>query len=172
VEPYKGIEPVLDWWGGDVRATLVVAGKPLRANYADEIRKLAANKKNVRLELAWQSDDSLKRWLAAANCVVFHYRVILTSGAACLARSLGIPILIPRRLDTIDLAEPHPIVFRFDSLEIDFRDALEAALNAENDYAGAAAWREMTAWHRIAKETARVYRSVGWLSLQNRACRL
>ncbi len=63
--------------------------------------------------------------------MLFHYRAIFTSGAACLARSLGIPILIPRRLDTVDLAEPHPLVFRFDALETDFRPALEAALAAQ-----------------------------------------
>jgi beta-1,4-mannosyltransferase len=114
----------------------------------------------IRLDLAWQSDEALKRWLAAADCVLFHYRAIFTSGAACLARSLGIPILIPRRLDTVDLAEPHPLVFRFDTMEEDFRTALEAALAVRPDYAAAAAWREETAWSQVAEQTAQVYRDV------------
>jgi glycosyltransferase involved in cell wall biosynthesis len=159
VEPYKGIEPVLDWWrAADPGALLVIAGKPFSTAYEAAIRERAS--KNVRLDLAWQTDDALKRWLAAADCAVFHYSAIFTSGAACLARSLGIPLLLPRRLDTVDLAEPHPLVFRFDALDTDFRPALEAALCARPDYAAAEAWRDATAWSRIAEQTARVYRSV------------
>jgi len=161
VEPYKGLEPVLEWWRTAVPgARLAVAGKPFTQEYASSIRAHAGISGKIRLDLSWQSDDALKRWLAAADCVLFHYRAIFTSGAACLARSLGIPILIPRRLDTVDLAEPHPLVFRFDSLDTDFRAALEAALSARPDYAAAAEWREATAWSRVAEETARVYGTV------------
>ncbi|HEX4085458.1 MAG TPA: glycosyltransferase [Chthoniobacteraceae bacterium] len=158
VEPYKGIEPVIDWWrAAKPDATLAIAGKPFSAPYAKAIRERAGDARNIRLDLAWQTDAALRQWLADADCVMFHYRAIFTSGAACLARSLGIPVLIPNRLDTIDLAEPHPSVFRFDALETDFRPALETALNAGADFAAAASWREATAWPRIAQETARVY---------------
>jgi hypothetical protein len=92
--------------------------------------------------------------------VLFHYRAIFTSGAACLARSLGIPILIPRRLETIDLGEPHRLVFRFEGLETDFGTALAAALDAGPEWGAAGEWRQATAWGRIAEETARVYRGV------------
>jgi glycosyltransferase involved in cell wall biosynthesis len=161
VEPYKGIEPVLDWWrAAEPAATLAVAGKPFSPEYEAAIRERAGASGKIRLDLAWQTDEALKRWLAAADCALFHYRAIFTSGAACLARSLGIPILIPGRLDTVDLAEPHPLVFRFGALETDFRPALEAALCARPDFAAAEAWREATAWSRIAEETARVYRGV------------
>jgi beta-1,4-mannosyltransferase len=161
VEPYKGLEPVLEWWRTAVPgARLAVAGKPFTPEYASSIRSHAGISGKIRLDLSWQSDDALKRWLAAADCVLFNYRAIFTSGAACLARSLGIPILIPRRLDTVDLAEPHPLVFRFDTLDTDFRPALEAALSVGADYAAAAEWREATAWSRVAEETARVYRTV------------
>lgn len=161
VEPYKGVEPVLDWWrGADTEATLVVAGKPFSAAYGAGIRERAEEAGNIRLDLAWQTDEGLMGWLAAADCVLFHYRAIFTSGAACLARSLGIPILIPRRLDTVDLAEPHPLVFRFDALETDFPEALEGALGVRSDYEVARGWREATAWSKVAEETASVYRSV------------
>jgi beta-1,4-mannosyltransferase len=161
VEPYKGIEPVIDWWrANNPPATLAIAGKPFTPAYAGTISTLAGNAPNIRLALGWQSDTALKHWLAAADCVLFHYRAIFTSGAACLARSLGIPILIPRRLDTVDLAEPHPLVFRFDTLETDFPTALTAALSAKPDYESAAQWRADTAWPRIAALTARVYHQV------------
>jgi len=161
VEPYKGIEPVIDWWrAANPSATLAIAGKPFSTAYGDAIRARAARSDKIRLNLAWQTDEALKRWLAAADCVLFNYRAIFTSGAACMARSLGIPILIPRRLDTVDLAEPHPLVFRFDSLETDFQQALDAALAASPDYSGAEDWRQTTAWPRVAELTAGVYRSI------------
>ena len=161
VEPYKGIEPVIDWWrAANPPATLAIAGKPFSPQYKQEIEAQAGGAPNIRLDLAWQTDDALKCWLAAADCVLFHYRAIFTSGAACLARSLGIPILIPRRLDTIDLAEPHPLVFRFDSLETDFFNALAEALESHPDFDAAAPWRDLTAWPRIAAETARLYRNI------------
>ena len=117
VEPYKGIEPVVDWWrSGGPEATLAIAGKPFSPEYGAALTARAQGAANIRFELAWQPDEALERWLAAADCVLFHYRAIFTSGAACLARSLGIPILIPRRLDTVDLAEPHRLVFRFDGI--------------------------------------------------------
>jgi glycosyltransferase involved in cell wall biosynthesis len=161
VEPYKGIEPVLDWWRAAAPAgTLAIAGRPFTAEYAAAIRERSGGLGNIRLDLAWQSDEALGRWLTAADCALFHYKAVFTSGAACLARSLGIPILIPRRLDTIDLDEPHPLVFRFDALDTDFRPALQAALTAHPDFAAAEPWRQTTAWARIAEATARVYRAV------------
>ena len=54
--------------------------------------------------------------LSAADAAVFNYRTIFTSGAAALARSWGVPILIPSRLATVALDEPAPTVFRFDRL--------------------------------------------------------
>jgi beta-1,4-mannosyltransferase len=162
VEPYKGIEPVVDWWrSSSPAATLAVAGKPFTSDYGAAVRMRAGGASaKIRFDLSWQTDEALERWLAAADCVLFHYRAIFTSGAACLARSLGIPILIPRRLDTVDLAEPHQHVIRFDDLETDFPAALEAALAVRPSRDAAQQWRQTTAWSRIAEETARVYRSV------------
>ncbi len=161
VEPYKGIEPVIDWWrSGGTEATLAVAGKPFSAEYGGALRERARGAANIRLDLAWQTEERLVRWLAAVDCVLFDYKAIFTSGAACLARSLGVPILIPRRLDTVDLAEPDRLVFRFAELETDFAAALEAALWVGRDWEAAAEWRAATAWDRIAEETARVYRAI------------
>jgi hypothetical protein len=162
IEPYKGIEPVVDWWRStSPAATLAIVGKPFSPDYGTAIRMRAGGATSkIRFEMAWQRDEALERWLAATDCVLFHYRAIFTSGAACLARSLGIPILLPHRLETIDLAEPHPLVFRFEDLETDFSKALDTALATKPDPAAAALWREATAWSRIAEATAQVYRSV------------
>jgi beta-1,4-mannosyltransferase len=161
VEPYKGIEPVIEYWrGANPPATLVIAGKPFTPEYAASLEAMAGCAKNIRFDLAWQTEEALARWLSAADCVLFHYRAIFTSGAACLARSLGIPILIPERLDTVDLAEPFPSVFRFSALDNGFADALAKAVRLGRDFAAAIPWREATAWPKIAAQTAAVYRSI------------
>jgi hypothetical protein len=129
VEPYKQIEEVIAHWRtARPKATLTIVGKPSNAAYAAHCRQLAAGLDNVSLRLEWLPDEQLRLWLSAANAAIFNYRTIFTSGAASLARSWGVPILIPRRLHTVDLAEPNARVHRFESFATDFGAALASAL--------------------------------------------
>ena len=114
----------------------------------------------LRLLDEWLDDAALRVWLSASDCSIFNYREIFTSGAAALARSYGLPLLIPRRLATADLDEPHPHVFRFDALDTDFRAQLERAIATPCNYAIAHEWRQKTCWERVAEGTALVYRNV------------
>ena len=157
-EPYKGIEEVLAHWrAAQPAATLAIVGKPRDAAYRAKIENLAAGLDRVRLQLEWLTDEQLRVWLSAADAVVLNYRTIFTSGAAALARSWGVPVVLPRRLTTVDLAEPSPFVHRFDSFDTDFTAALAAALGTPPDFSAAADWREATAWPRLARATLDVY---------------
>ena len=113
----------------------------------------------VTLRLGWLDDAALALWLSAADCALFNYRTIFTSGSAALARSWGVPILIPSRLATVDLGEPAPTVFRFDRPDTDLGEKLRAALATPSDYSAAAPWRTATAWPRVAALTAEGYRA-------------
>jgi hypothetical protein len=158
LEPYKGIEEVLDYWRNARPATeLVIAGKPRTEAYGDDLRAVAADVANVSLRFAWLDDRQLRLWLSAVECVLFNYRQIFTSGAACLSRSLGVPILLPSRLKTVDLAEPSPLVFRFEAFERDFASQLARALETPTNYAAAAPWREHTSWRGVAAATKVAY---------------
>lgn len=160
VQPYKGLEEVLTYWQtARPDALLVVAGEPMNAEYRKTVEELAPDPASVRLDLQWLDDTRLLRWLSAADAVVFNYRSIFTSGAAPLARSYGIPILLPSRLSTVDLHEPHPSVFRFESFATDFERQLSAAVAIGSNYESAAEWRAATAWPRVAKLTAEAYRA-------------
>ena len=163
VSPYKGSREVVRFWA-DARPPyrLVVVGPVLSDAYALELRESARNDLSIDLRLAdgWLDDEVLRTWLSAADCVIFNYKSIFTSGAGALARSFGVPSLLPRSAATLDLGEPHDHVVRFESIETDFRDALERALAAPCDYARAEAWRQHTSWERVAALTARVYRRV------------
>ena len=155
VEPYKGIEEVLAHWRtAQPEASLVIAGKPITAEYGEEIRRAAEGHARVTLQLERLSDADLAHWLSAADGVLFNYRTIFTSGAASLARSWGVPILLPARLDTVDLAEPSRFVRRFQSFARDFPSALAETLAVAPDFSAASDWRAATSWEGIARATA------------------
>lgn len=161
VEPYKGQEEVLAYWKeARPEARLVIVGKPDSPEYGETIRQFAADMPNVTLHFQWLTDAELALYLCAADCALFNYRTIFTSGAASLARSWGLPILMPTRLDTVDLAEPDPRVFRFEAFDSAFPQKLAAALAIGPDYQAAAGWREQISWPRVAALTAAGYNEV------------
>ena len=160
VEPYKGQEEILAWWKtARPAAQLVIAGKPNSPEYAATITRAADGVPGVTLRFGWLDDAALALWLSAADAVLFNYRTIFTSGAAALARSWGVPIVLPRRLDTVDLAEPAPTIYRFDHPATDLAEKLTLALATPPDHAAATHWRAATAWPRVATLTVEGYRS-------------
>jgi len=161
VEPYKGQEDVLAWWKkARPAARLLIVGKPESPEYGRSLQELAANVPNVTLYFQWLTDPELALFLCAADCALFNYRTIFTSGAATLARSWGLPILLPARLDTVDLAEPDLRVLRFEALDERFAQKLAAVLAIAPDYDSAGIWREKTSWTRIAELTVAGYSEV------------
>lgn len=111
----------------------------------------------VKLRLGWLDEQTLACWLSSANAVLFNYRAILVSGAATLARSRGVPILLPARLTTVDLDEPHPLVFRFQGFQEDFQYQLASALKIGSNPALAKEWQRAHAWPHLARLTCNVY---------------
>src|SRR5262245_28030255 len=159
VEPYKGLEEIIEWWRYErPNVKLAIIGKPITPDYGSQILRRIGNTTNIIHRLNWLSDELLRLWLSAADVVIFNYREIFTSGAANLARSFGIPIVLPKRLDTIVLEEPTPYVRRFTSFETDFGEQLTAALLVQPDFAAASSWRKACSWDNIARVTADGYR--------------
>jgi beta-1,4-mannosyltransferase len=163
ISPYKGSDELVRFWAENcVPYRLVVVGPIVSEAFANTLYGLAQGCTMIELRLLdkWLDDAALRVWLSASNCSIFNYREIFTSGAAALARSYGLPLLIPRRLASADLDEPHPHVFRFDALDTDFRAQLERAIATPFDYAIANEWRQKTCWESVAEGTALVYRNV------------
>jgi glycosyltransferase involved in cell wall biosynthesis len=160
VEPYKGQEEVIGWWKqAQPPATLVIVGNPISEDYAARIAGAISQSGNIVADLRWQSNERLRQWLSAADAVLFNYRDVFTSGAAGLARSWGLPMLLPSRVDALELDEPSPFVRRFSSIDTDFADQLERALELRPDYDAARSWRERCSWDRVAALTAAGYRA-------------
>jgi hypothetical protein len=163
ISPYKGSDELVRFWAENcVPYRLVVVGPIVSEAFANRLYELAQGRATIELHLLdeWLDDAALRVWLSASDCSIFNYREIFTSGAAALARSFGLPLLIPRRLATADLDEPHSHVFRFDALHNDFSTQLERAVATPCDYAIAREWRQKTCWERIAESTALVYRNI------------
>lgn len=161
VKPYKGIEEIIEFWlKRQPKAVLAIVGKPYTQEYKIKLERLSKGSSSISLNLEWQSSEQLKLWLSAADCTIFNYKNILTSGSACLARSLGLPIVIPKRLSTIDLDEPHSLVFRFNTLDSDFESVLNSAINIRPNFSLAQEWRNLTSWDLVAKATIDVYENV------------
>jgi glycosyltransferase involved in cell wall biosynthesis len=161
IEPYKGQEEIIAWWK-EARpdVDLAIIGKPISPEYQAQIEAMTSGAPRIHARFGWLADDQLRLWLCAADVVVFNYRQIFTSGAAHLARSWGIPILLPARLDTIVLDEPSPFVLRFHGFESDFAGCLTRALLVAPDFGAAAAWRHAHTWDKVARLTAEGYHEV------------
>lgn len=158
VDQYKSYEDIIRWWQKNKPTlNLAIVGKPRTPEYGDHLKALIGKAPSIITSFEWLSDAQLRLWLSAASLVIFNYRDILTSGAACLARSYGIPIVLPKRLSSVDLGEPTPYVRRFSNLDSDFGQQIEMALAVEPDFAAAADWRDTCSWDRVARLTAEAY---------------
>ncbi len=159
VEPYKGQEEIIEWWRtAATDTTLAIVGKPMNTAYRDHLLNRIGDAKNIIARFEWLPDAMLRDWLCASDCVLFNYRRIFTSGAANLARSWGLPIVLPARLDTVVLDEPCAFVHRFTSVDTDFRQQLDHAMSVRPDFSAAAQWRRETSWDHVASLTLAGYR--------------
>ena len=158
IEPYKGQEEVIRWWRtSDRDTTLAIVGRVSAAQTLARIKGAIAGDPRIMLRPDWVSDDDLTKWLSAADVAVFNYERILTSGGAALARSWGLPILLPSRLFTVDLGAADGSVHRFKSLNADFADRLADALDVPPSYERARSWRAACDWSLIAEECRAAY---------------
>jgi glycosyltransferase involved in cell wall biosynthesis len=153
ISRYKGIDEVVRWWSSTrPEGQLVIAGPVFDSGYGQELERKVSGVPGVTLKQGRLSDEELKLWLCAANCALFNYKQIFTSGAACLARSFGLPILLPSRLTTVDLGEPSPLVDRFEHLD-ELLERLQGMFLMKSNWAAASDWRLKTSWGSVAKAT-------------------
>lgn len=161
IEPYKGIEPVMAWWKQHrPEARLFIVGELGVAGYDRVLAPLAGSCENIQITFRRLNDSELNLWLSAVDGVLFNYRRIFTSGAASLARSWGVPVLLPSHLKTVELGEPSPYVVRFHSLEENFSSTLDSALSQPSNFAAAQGWRDHISWPGIARKTTETYRKI------------
>ena len=161
VEPYKGIEDVLlSWIHSERTELLAIVGSCPDHTFRQRLTTLAAGRRNIILRIDRRAEDAeMLSWHALSSGVIFNYTRILTSGAASLARSFGVPILIRRNLTTVDLLEPHPMVFRFDSASDDLPECVDAVASLPYSRDIDISWKNHVSWSNIAEKTIAAYSS-------------
>lgn len=98
IAEYKGIKEVINIFNTlDGNKKLVIAGFVKRSNnkYFEEIRNMSDNKK-VFVIGEMIPDEVVPYFLNSADCLIFNYKNILTSGGIYLALSYGKPAIFPR----------------------------------------------------------------------------
>ncbi|MFH1497039.1 MAG: glycosyltransferase [Verrucomicrobiota bacterium] len=159
IAPYKGLEELIACWRRHRPGLpLRIVGIVNDPDYPPRLARLVDGDEIIQLRPGKLADEDLAATVSAAKVVIINHSAGLTSGVASLARSLATNILLPARLAAVDLMEPHPSVFRFESLQTDFPRKLAAALQTPRQPIDPHWWRA-TSWENIAGITLDLYRT-------------
>jgi len=165
IRPYKGVLELIDAFKALKRedASLIIAGKPMRPDWEEEIRAACAGEPEIMLRPGFVPHESFQLYMNAADVVVTPYLNVLTSGSVMTAMSFGKPVVAPA-LGCIPEALGDRGGFLYPP---DARDgllgALRAALCARKDWirigARNRALAERLSWDRVAEATLALYTS-------------
>ena len=161
LRPYKGIDVLLEAWGGVEAGELWIVGAPRM----DIAALRASSPPNVRWVARFVPDPELPAYLRRADVVVLPHRRVDQSGAALAALAFGRPLLLTdvggfRELGAAGAARlvppGQPDALRSELVQLlgdrGARDQLAAAARA----AAAGPF----SWERIGEETVALYRSL------------
>lgn len=101
LQPYKGALELVDLFrqlqarNPEKKIRLVIAGKPVNADYAAAIHEAAAEQPAIRFMPSAMEERQVQVLFNAADAVVAPYRKTLNSGVAMLAASFRRPLIAP-----------------------------------------------------------------------------
>jgi glycosyltransferase involved in cell wall biosynthesis len=164
LSPYKGVDLLLravQLLPSTSRIKILIAGTCLTDAYRDEVMRLAALvAERVVINLEWVPEQEVSLYHQAADFAVFPFREVTNSSSILLARSFGLPVVIP---DLPNLREvPVDAAVRFEPGIEQLALALERAEHmSQDEYLGmcAAASAEVgrTDWRTAALLTIETY---------------
>lgn len=157
---YKNLELLIDTFlkikQNDV--ALVIAGKYSDEIYYKEIsellksRRAEKNASRIYMFNKYISDEEMQYFANAADVIVLPYREILTSGAALLALSFGIPVIAPGKgyLKDIIRDERYGLLYK-DDLQDDLGAKMAAIRSRKYDRAEILSYAKSYDWTSIAE---------------------
>ena len=167
VRPYKGVLELLDAFESvqmDDSVRLIIAGRPIDADFARAIQDRAKTLENVILVLGFIADHEIQRYMNAADAVVLPYREIFTSGAALLALSFGRAVVAPRIGCMGEVLTPEGSFLYQPDRAGALEEALARALREQDRLApmGRHNYEQarLLSWTGMAKATATAYQQV------------
>ncbi|WP_116809840.1 glycosyltransferase family 4 protein [Steroidobacter cummioxidans] len=97
IRPYKNVPLLIEAFRQLPRqdVQLVIAGQPGHMIRTDELQKLVADDRRIRLSLEFVPDDKVPLYVGAADVVVLPFEDILNSGSVFLALSFNRAVLAP-----------------------------------------------------------------------------
>jgi len=156
IRPYKGIPELVRAFDA-IDGFLLLAGNPKYDDLESELRVLAKDRDDVRLDLGYVDDEAVSAYFAAADVTVFPYRNIYNSGSVVLAMSLGRPVVAPMKGSIPSVLPSGNVVY--DDLESGLREAdamTDADLRTVGERNLEVAYREHD-WADIARRTEILY---------------
>jgi beta-1,4-mannosyltransferase len=97
LRPYKGFESAITAFRELKRpeARLVIAGRAVSAEYVERLRALADGDARIEIREGYVEDPDLVALLDESAAVVLPYTRLYNSGAALLALTFDVPVLVP-----------------------------------------------------------------------------
>jgi len=164
---YKGVDQLLSaaqLLPSTSRIKLLIAGTCLSDAYRDEVLRLAEFvAERVVVNLEWVPEEDVARYHQAADFAVFPFREVSNSASVLLARSFGLPVIIPDLANLCDVPSESAIRFEPGNIE-QLAAALEKAEHvSEDEYQGmrtaAASKVVQTDWRTAGLLTIDTYRA-------------
>lgn len=139
--------------------SITVAGRPDDASVAAALRRVAEERPQLRLDLRYVPDATLRKYIEDCDLVMLPYTDVGNSGAALLALSMNRPILIPDHVLTRDLlAEFGPDYVMLYQPPLTLNHLLGALRHLESKASLSPADMSGRDWKSCAKAHARIYR--------------
>ena len=145
------------------RIRILIAGTCLSDAYRDEVVRLARLvAERVVVNLEWVPEEDVARYHQAADFAVFPFREVSNSASVLLARSFGLPVIIPDLANLGDVPSASAIRFEPGNIQ-QLAAALERAEHmSEDEYQrmrrAAASKVVQTDWRTAALLTIDTYR--------------
>ncbi len=124
---YKGLDTLCAAVDSIEHARLLIAGRALKQD-KESLLTLFSSYRKTQVHEGWVAPADIQRYMNAADFVVLPYLASLTSGAALLALSFGVPVIAPRLGAFPEVINDSISGYLYDpSSETGLRDALQRA---------------------------------------------
>ena len=166
IRPYKGVPEMVRAFRkiADTDARLVIAGKPVGTEIADEIQRCIEGDPRITFFAGTVDDDKIQIYMNACDVVVLPYKRVLTSGAAILAMSFSRPCIAPRTGCITDTLDERGAIFFDSESSDDLLRGMRTAISQRKmlDSMGTYNFKRSMSWDwgEIARQTAALFESV------------
>lgn len=164
IRPYKNTLELIKAFQqiDDPKLSLLIAGRCKNSLYKERIEKAANKDPRIQYHFRFIDDDDVQTFLNAADLFALPYTNILTSGAALLAMSFGLPIIAPKLRCFEEVPGPSGAKLYNPDTE-DFTEALKETISAPDQLLKMRQHNERLVetfdWSLIAADTSKAYQS-------------